>query len=217
MKRVLILVALVGLAAAGAGCAATTCAILYDKEERVDACKAEARGNDEQTAQQGRDHDAAQKVTDSERAARASAGPACQRGEPHACLNVAVYDEQHHAARRSIGRAYAVACAGNLAFGCYGAVRFEPDPATARSLLVRGCDLGEPKSCEAAAVADPAGAPRLHELACQLGDYDACEGAGFAFVYGTGVPVDHARARTLLARGCDHASARACELLRELQ
>jgi TPR repeat protein len=179
-------------------------------------CHSSMRANAEASAQQGRDREAAQKVTDAERAARARAGPACERGDPRSCLTVAIYDERHGGARTVIASAYTVACRGALAFGCYGAGRFEMDPGAARSLFERGCKLGEPRSCDAVAEADPARSAAFHEAACRLSDFGACEKAGFAFLYGSGVPVDRARARALLTRGCDHADAASCALLADM-
>src|SRR5262245_42707922 len=139
-----------------------------------------------------------QKEADAERTAREAAAPACDRGDAHSCLIVAVYDERHHGARATIARAYAVACRGDLAFGCYGAGRFEDDAAIALRTLARGCELGEPASCEAAATMDPVHEMKFHEAACWLNDDDACEVAALNWLSGNGVPANRRRAATLL-------------------
>jgi len=158
-----------------------------------------------------------QKAADSERAARERAAPACDRGEAHACLTVAVYDERHHGRRATIARAYAVACRGDLAFGCYGAGRFEADAAIALPILVRGCELGEAASCEAAATMDPGRETKFHEAACWLNDDDACNVAALSWLYDTGGPVGRRRARPLLVHSCNLGSARSCELLERIR
>ncbi len=210
MFRVVLCAALI--AGMATGCATAAC-LFTDGEEKTSACESSFAAGREDAAQRNADREATQKARDSERAARAAAGPECARGVPRACLSVAIYDEMHHGARRQIANAYRVACDGGLAFGCFGAGRFQPNPAVSVPLLARGCELGEPKSCEVAALVAPDRAPEFHAAACQLGDYDACEAAGFAYLYGTGVAVDPVRAQTLLALGCDHSSAKACELL----
>jgi len=210
MSRALIPLALITLMG---GCAAVLCQLEHNNSSAIAGCEASYPGFEYKELHEDR----GQKEADSERAARERAAPACDRGDPRSCLTVAVYDERHHGSRSTIVKAYAVACRGSLAFGCYGAGRFEHNPTRALPLLARGCELGEMAACEAAAAMDPVHATDFHEAACWLNQEDACQVAALSWIYGTGVPADPGRGRTLLMHGCDHGSVRACALLKRIR
>ena len=190
------------------GCATLGCQ-LTKTEGQVRACEAGVANG---RAQADAEHDRHASDAGRERAAREAAGPACEGGDAHACLTVAVYDERHDAPAAAVGHAYGVACDGDLGIACFGAGRFARDPSLAYARFARGCELGEQAACEAAARVSPDRATAFHEAACALRDYDACGRAGFAFLYGAGVPADRAHGLALIALGCDHGSAASCEL-----
>jgi hypothetical protein len=128
------------------GCAAAACELMHHNESFISQCKASSDwGIDEEGSLEAdaRNREVADRSAAAEHTAYEQARPECERGNAHACLAVAVYEERHHGAPTAIVRNYAIACRADLGFGCYSAGRLTSDVA----LLARGCDLGEAAAC----------------------------------------------------------------------
>ena len=153
-----------------------------------------------------------------ERAHREAIGPACEAGDPRACLQAAVFDERHGVARAQVIREYEVACDGGLGFGCLGVARLtESDPGPrARDAYVRACELGEVVACAEAATLAPERAVELHEKGCRVKASASCERAAFGYFHGAGAAIDRERAAMLAERGCAHGERPACLLRDEI-
>jgi TPR repeat protein len=94
-----------------------------------------------------------------------------------------------------------------------------PNFLIAREYYERGCNRGQPMSCNNLAVVyeqgkgvpkDEKRAAGLYAQACDSGEMLACRNLGNAYVQGYGVSVDLRRATALFARACTGGVAKAC-------
>ncbi len=137
---------------------------------------------------------------------------ACESGDADACAPAA---EGYRAIPRG-GPARAIAlldagCRAGRGQLCADLGALQTDAAAASAAYARGCELGVASACSEAAqridITDDASRTRASSLlavACEADDGAACLRAGELLL-----PVDPARASTLLARGCT-ADARPC-------
>jgi TPR repeat protein len=139
---------------------------------------------------------------------------ACDTGAALACVSAGL-DLGGDRAKRDEARAlFEKACAGDSGFGCglLGGITKPPGGPAARALYLRGCDLGEPRTCDMLAGADEAS----QRKACDLGGAESCSllafKKGVAIEHG-GKPEEMEGVLKLLRRGCSRGSTRGCNVL----
>ena len=151
----------------------------------------------------------------------------CAPGRAHwdSCLASAMVHLQGHGRPTDPRLAVAILeplCGEGFALGCfflgaaYGDVGRPPlNEALALRAYMRGCELGDGKSCSggAAIAKDRAVARRLIERGCALREPLACFGLAAAMLAGLGGQSDATQARPLLEAACTAGIAPACTLL----
>ena len=150
----------------------------------------------------------------------------CTTGDAAACVRVAKKIESGKVYREDIRdmlRLYRQACTAHDEQACRDAARvayswagtvFEGVVDTVPDLR-KGCDLGDARACEVAAMrmdehAHPADYFAITKRACDLGDAGGCSDHGFALENGLGTPKDLAQALVFYGKGCAGGNLLSC-------
>jgi hypothetical protein len=139
----------------------------------------------------------------------------CTKGDPLACLTVAVYEGEHDGDPPNVLAAYRVACGGSLAGACVlgGAYAGEHDATDAAlEMYLRACELDDARGCAGAATLDRARAMELETRACELRDYAACNRVGLGHLAAR----RRAEAERFLSLACKNGERQACHQLGRL-